>query len=126
MAKINTHYQKLQAGYPLPRDWQAGAGLCGGAPGSAHHPSGIGDVVLPLPAPIVDANQDCRDEMAHKETFRGYGPEQGYDFLLDAIAARYRSQGAQVAPDEIFVSDGAKCRHRQHAGDSSPSTAWWR
>ncbi len=47
--------------------------------------------------------------MARKETFRGYGPEQGYDFLLDAIAAHYRSQGAQVAPDEIFVSDGCKC-----------------
>jgi LL-diaminopimelate aminotransferase len=57
----------------------------------------------------VDAIKVAADEMGRKDTFRGYGPEQGYDFLLDAVAAHFRSQGAEVAPDEIFVSDGSKC-----------------
>jgi LL-diaminopimelate aminotransferase len=109
MAKINTHYQKLQAGYLFPEIGKRVRAYAAAHPAARIIRLGIGDVVLPLPAPIVDAIKTAADEMAHKETFRGYGPEQGYDFLLDAIAARYRSQGAQVAPDEIFVSDGAKC-----------------
>ncbi|MBC8132804.1 MAG: LL-diaminopimelate aminotransferase, partial [Deltaproteobacteria bacterium] len=60
-------------------------------------------------AVIVDALKAGADEMAHKETFKGYGPEQGYDFLLGAISEHYRGQGAVVQPDEIFVSDGSKC-----------------
>jgi LL-diaminopimelate aminotransferase len=109
MAKINTHYQKLQAGYLFPEIGKRVRAYAAAHPEARIIRLGIGDVVLPLPAPIVDAIKTAADEMARKETFRGYGPEQGYDFLLDAIAAHYRSQGAQVAPDEIFVSDGAKC-----------------
>jgi LL-diaminopimelate aminotransferase len=109
MARINANYQKLQAGYLFLEIGKRVRAF------SAEHPQakiirlGIGDVVLPLPPPIVDALKAAADEMGRKETFRGYGPEQGYDFLLEAIAAHYVSQGAQVAPDEVFVSDGSKC-----------------
>src|SRR5690606_31937969 len=67
------------------------------------------DVVLPLPAPIVAALKTAADEMGARDSFRGYGPEQGYDFLLEAVAAHYREQGAQVEADEVFISDGSKC-----------------
>ena len=109
MAKINTHYQKLQASYLFPEIGKRVRAYADAHPAARIIRLGIGDVVLPLPAAIVDALKAGADEMARKETFRGYGPEQGYDFLLDAIAAHYRSQGADVASDEIFVSDGCKC-----------------
>lgn len=69
---------------------------------------GIGDVTLPLPAPVVEALQSASGEMGRAETFRGYGPEQGYAFLREAIQGYYAGHGAQLALDEIFVSDGAK------------------
>jgi LL-diaminopimelate aminotransferase len=109
MAKINTNYQKLQAGYLFPEIGKRVRTYAAAHPAARIIRLGIGDVVLPLPAPIVEALKAGADEMGSKETFRGYGPEQGYEFLLEAIAAQYRSQGATVAPDEIFVSDGSKC-----------------
>ena len=69
---------------------------------------GIGDVTLPLPAPCVDALVKAGKEMGVKETFRGYPPEYGYDFLRGAIAFHYRKLGADIADSEVFVSDGAK------------------
>lgn len=69
---------------------------------------GIGDVTLPLPHAVVRAIRQATEEMAHKDTFRGYGPEQGYGFLRDAIVAYYRKKGITLESDEIFVSDGAK------------------
>ncbi|MFV0413236.1 MAG: LL-diaminopimelate aminotransferase [Oscillospiraceae bacterium] len=69
---------------------------------------GIGDVTLPLPAPVVEALQSASGEMGRAETFRGYGPEQGYAFLREAIQGYYAGHGARLALDEIFVSDGAK------------------
>ena len=69
---------------------------------------GIGDVTRPLCAAVVGAMHAAVDEMAVKETFRGYGPEQGYDFLKDAVCAYYGERGITVAPEEIFVGDGAK------------------
>ena len=69
---------------------------------------GIGDVTLPLCSAAVTAMKKAADEMGSKETFRGYGPEQGYGFLRDAISGYYRSYGVDVTPDEVFVSDGAK------------------
>jgi len=70
---------------------------------------GIGDVTQPLPQAAIRALHEAVDEMARAETFRGYGPEQGYDFLREAIAEHdYRSRGCDIEPDEVFVSDGAK------------------
>jgi len=70
---------------------------------------GIGDVVLPLPDPILKAFHDGVDEMGTVSSFKGYGPEQGYAFLREAIADHFKSQGANVDADEVFVSDGSKC-----------------
>jgi LL-diaminopimelate aminotransferase len=71
---------------------------------------GIGDVTEPLAPAIVAAMHAAVDDMATRDTFRGYGPEQGYDFLIDAIREHdYRSRGVDIDADEIFVSDGSKC-----------------
>lgn len=81
---------------------------------SAEHPEakiirlGIGDCTLPLTKTVIDAMHKAVDEMGVKETFRGYPPEYGYDFLREAIFKYYASNGVDVAADEIFVSDGAK------------------
>jgi LL-diaminopimelate aminotransferase len=69
---------------------------------------GIGDVTLPLAKCVVDAMTKAVAEMGVQATFRGYGPEQGYDFLHEAIVKYYASFGVTVASDEIFISDGAK------------------
>jgi LL-diaminopimelate aminotransferase len=109
MAKINSNYQKLQAGYLFPEIGRRVRAFAARNPDAKIIRLGIGDVVLPLPTPIVDALKAASDEMGARDSFRGYGPEQGYDFLLNAIAAHYTSQGAQVDADEVFVSDGSKC-----------------
>ena len=81
---------------------------------SAAHPDktilrlGIGDVTLPLAPAVIDALHKAVDDMAHKETFHGYGPEQGYDFLKESIRGYYASNGVELDADEIFISDGAK------------------
>lgn len=81
---------------------------------SAHHPAaevislGIGDVTLPLCSAVTDAMQQAVLEMSKKETFKGYGPYQGYDFLRNAIKNYYTDRNIDVNLDEIFVSDGAK------------------
>src|SRR5512138_874249 len=102
MTKINSHYQKLEAGYLFPEIGKRVRAYATAHPSARIIRLGIGDVVLPLPAPIVDALKAGADEMGRKETFRGYGPEQGYDFLLEAIAAHMREQGANVTADEVF------------------------
>ncbi len=109
MAKINSNYQKLQAGYLFPEIGKRVRAYVAEHPDKKVIRLGIGDVVLPLPAPILDAMRAAVEEMGKVETFKGYGPEQGYDFLLNPISAHFKSQGAEVAPDEIFVSDGSKC-----------------
>ena len=83
---------------------------------SAKHPDkkiiklGIGDVTRPIVPAVADAMHKAVDEMANSSTFKGYGPEQGYDFLRKAIAENdYKSRGVNIDIDEIFVSDGAKC-----------------
>lgn len=69
---------------------------------------GIGDVTLPLCGAVVDAMKTATEEMGVQETFRGYGPEQGYDFLKNAIKDYYKSHSVDLESDEIFISDGAK------------------
>jgi LL-diaminopimelate aminotransferase len=69
---------------------------------------GIGDVTLPLCSAVIEAMHSAVDEMSRKETFKGYGPEQGYDFLKSAIQGYYKSNGVSLDMNEIFISDGAK------------------
>lgn len=110
MAQINDHFLKLQAGYLFP---EIGRRVQAYAKANPQHKiirMGIGDVTEPLPPTVVQAMHAAVDEMARRETFRGYGPEQGYDFLRDAIAQHdYQRRGCPISADEIFVSDGSKC-----------------
>ncbi|MFR5868988.1 MAG: LL-diaminopimelate aminotransferase [Acutalibacteraceae bacterium] len=69
---------------------------------------GIGDVTLPLCPAVVQAMQKAVEEMGNKQTFHGYGPEQGYDFVKEPIRQRYAKRGVSLALEEIFISDGAK------------------
>lgn len=69
---------------------------------------GIGDVTLPLAPAVIDALHSAVDDMSRKETFKGYGPEQGYDFLKESVRGYYRSRGVSLENEEIFISDGAK------------------
>ena len=110
MARINDHYLKLAAGYLFPEIGRRVRAFQEENPGAPLIRLGIGDVVLPLPDSICDAMHAAIDEMKTPNGFRGYGPEQGYDFLRDVIAEHdFRSRGAGIDADEIFVSDGSKC-----------------
>ncbi len=110
MAQINEHYLKLQAGYLFPEIGRRVNAFIDSHPDADVIKLGIGDVTEPLPPAIVEAMHVAVDELAVRETFRGYGPEQGYDFLREAIVANdYVARGVDIAADEIFVSDGSKC-----------------
>lgn len=110
MAKINSNYQKLKAGYLFPEIARRVREFSAQNPSAKVLRLGIGDVVLPLPQSIRDAIKKGVDEMGRPETFKGYGPEQGYEFLREAVAKNdYASRGANVTADEIFISDGSKC-----------------
>lgn len=110
MAYVNDHYLKLKAGYLFPEIGRRVKKFCEEHPDAKIIRLGIGDVTEPLPAAVREAMHNAVDEMGQRETFRGYGPEQGYDFLRNAIAQNdFQSRGANVAADEIFVSDGSKC-----------------
>jgi LL-diaminopimelate aminotransferase len=110
MALVNDNYLKLKAGYLFPEIGRRVAKFASENPSAKIIRMGIGDVTEPLPTACIDAMHKAVDEMGHRETFRGYGPEQGFDFLRNAIATNdFQSRGAHVAADEIFVSDGSKC-----------------
>ena len=112
MAYLNENYLKLQAGYLFPEIARRVREYCEQNPAAAKRliRCGIGDVTEPLPAAAVEAMRRAVEELGHRETFRGYGPEQGYDFLRQNIAQHdYRSRGIEVSEDEIFLSDGSKC-----------------
>jgi LL-diaminopimelate aminotransferase len=109
MAKINSNYQKLAAGYLFPEIGRRVSAFSAANPDAKIIRLGIGDVVLPLAKPVIDAVHAATDEMGKLDTFKGYGAEQGYEFLRKAIAEHFQSQGADVAADEVFVSDGSKC-----------------
>lgn len=110
MALINDNYLKLKAGYLFPEIGRRVSKFATENPTAKIIRLGIGDVTEPLPPAIIEAMQMATAEMANRETFRGYGPEQGYDFLRNSIAQNdFLSRGANVAADEIFVSDGSKC-----------------
>src|SRR4051812_46313661 len=112
MAYLNDNYLKLKSGYLFPEIARRVREFCEKNPEPAKRliRCGIGDVTEPLPPAVIAALHKAVDEMARRETFRGYGPEQGYDFLRNAIAQNdYRAHGLEIADDEIFVSDGSKC-----------------
>lgn len=110
MARINDHFLKLKAGYLFPEIGRRVKAFADAHPQAKVIRLGIGDVTEPLPPACVRAMHAAVDEMGQRETFRGYGPEQGYDFLREAIAHHdYRARGVDVAADEVFVSDGSKC-----------------
>ncbi len=110
MARINENYLKLKAGYLFPEISRRVAKFAAENPQASIIRLGIGDVTEPLIPAVVEAFHKSVDEMARRDTFKGYGPEQGYDFLRNAIAQNdYQARGADVSADEIFVSDGSKC-----------------
>ena len=110
MVRVNDNYLKLPGSYLFStigkkvREYKA------------QHPEadiislGIGDVTQPIAPAVISALHTAVDEMARAESFRGYAPDLGYDFLREAIAENdYRARGCEISADEIFVSDGAKC-----------------
>jgi len=110
MLKINEHYLKLQASYLFSDIAKRVAAFQEQHPDKDVIKLGIGDVTKPLPDACIQAFHKAIDEMAVESGFHGYGPEQGYDFLREAIAQNdFQARGAEVNADEIFVSDGAKC-----------------
>ena len=112
MAYLNDHYLKLKAGYLFPEIARRVRAYCEQNAEAAKRliRCGIGDVTEPLPPASIAAMHQALHEMARRETFRGYGPEQGYEFLRQAIARNdYRDHGMDIADDEVFVSDGSKC-----------------
>jgi len=108
--RINEHFAKLPAGYLFPEIGRRVRAYQAAHPDAKVIRLGIGDVTEPLAPAITEAMHAAVDEMSKRETFRGYGPEQGYDFLVEAIRAHdYAARGVEIAADEIFVSDGSKC-----------------
>lgn len=106
--QLNPHYAELNESYLFSTISHKIADYQKAHPEADVIRLGIGDVTLPLATPVIEALHKAVEEMAHKETFRGYGPEQGYDFLREAIRGYYAGRGVQLELDEIFVSDGAK------------------
>ncbi|HET7503588.1 MAG TPA: LL-diaminopimelate aminotransferase [Kofleriaceae bacterium] len=110
MARITEHYAKLPASYLFPEIGRRVRAYQEAHPQARVIRLGIGDVTEPLAPAIVKAMHAAVDDLARRETFRGYGPEQGYDFLIEAIREHdYAARGVAIASDEIFVSDGSKC-----------------
>lgn len=110
MILANENFGKLQASYLFSEIAKRVAAYQQANPEANIIRLGIGDVTLPLAPACLEAMHKAVDELGHEATFRGYGPEQGYAFLREAIAEHdYRARGCDVAPTEIFVSDGSKC-----------------
>ena len=110
MARINSHYLKLAAGYLFPEISRRVDEFSKAHPDAELIRLGIGDVTQPLAPAVIQALHDGVDAMAELSTFKGYGPEQGYEFLRKLVAEHdYGPLGVKISPSEIFISDGAKC-----------------
>lgn len=110
MVRINENFLKLKAGYLFPEIARRVNSFAEANPNAAIIKLGIGDVTEPLPSAIVQAMHEAVDEQASRPSFHGYGPEQGYAFLREPIAATdFQARGVNVSADEIFISDGSKC-----------------
>lgn len=109
MARVNENYQHLPGGYLFAEISRRVSAYMAAHPEKKLIKMGIGDVTQPLCPAVIEAMHKAVDEMGKKETFRGYGPEQGYDFLRKAILEHdFLARGVELAMDEIFVSDGTK------------------
>ncbi|MBI5905193.1 MAG: LL-diaminopimelate aminotransferase [Deltaproteobacteria bacterium] len=110
MARINEHYLKLKAGYLFPEIGRRVRAFAGANPKAKVIRLGIGDVTLPLPPAVIEAFHAAVSELGDGKTFMGYGPEQGYDFLIETLIEKsYAPLGVTLQPTEIFISDGSKC-----------------
>jgi LL-diaminopimelate aminotransferase len=110
MIRVNPNYSKLQASYLFSTISKKVGEFQASNPDKDIIKLGIGDVTHGLPPACIAAMHKAVDEMAVDATFRGYGPEQGYDFLREAVALNdFASRGVSIQPDEVFISDGAKC-----------------
>ena len=110
MIRINENYTKLKASYLFADIARRVNAYVAANPAQRVIRLGIGDVTEPLPSVCRDALHTATDEMGQRATFKGYGPEQGYAFLRDAIAQHdYTARGCKIEADEIFISDGSKC-----------------
>jgi LL-diaminopimelate aminotransferase len=110
MIRINANYLKLESSYLFSEIAKRVTRHQKANPGVEIIKLGIGDVTNPLPAACIQAFHEGVDAMAQAGSFKGYGPEQGYLFLREAIATHdFQRRGADISPDEIFLSDGAKC-----------------
>ncbi len=110
MLRINENYQKLPGSYLFAEIARRVKAFQAENPGADIIRLGIGDVTQPLCPAVISAMHRAVDEMADVRTFRGYGPDFGYDFLVNAIREHdYAKRGVQLEYDEVFISDGAKC-----------------
>jgi LL-diaminopimelate aminotransferase len=110
MIRINENYTKLAASYLFADIARRVNAYTAAHPDKPVIRLGIGDVTEPLPPACIEALHAATDEMSKRATFKGYGPEQGYPFLREIVAKHdYADRGCAISPDEIFISDGAKC-----------------
>ena len=110
MVKINENYLLLQNSYLFVEVNRRAAKYMEENPDKNVIKMGIGDVTKPLVPTVIKAFKDAVDEMAEADSFMGYGPEQGYDFLAEAIIKNdFNKWGVDLDLDEVFISDGAKC-----------------
>ncbi len=110
MFKVNENYLKLPGSYLFSTIGKRVAAYSAANPDKTIIRLGIGDVTQPLAPAIIQALHEAVDEMAHAETFKGYAPDLGYEFLRSAMAKNdYQARGCDIAADEVFISDGAKC-----------------
>ncbi|KAB0667655.1 LL-diaminopimelate aminotransferase [Oryzomonas japonica] len=110
MAKINDNYLKLKAGYLFPEIGRRVRAFGEANPSARIIRLGIGDVTRPLAPAVIKAFHDAVDDLATIDKFAGYGPEQGYDWLINAIIEKsYKPLGVSLKTDEMFISDGSKC-----------------
>ncbi len=108
MPKLNENYLNLKESYLFSEIAHRVAAYTASNPDKKVIRLGIGDVTLPIGSSIIKALHEGVDAQASSSTFKGYGPEQGYDFIRDAIVAYYAENGVTISPKEVFVSDGAK------------------
>ncbi|MGN0807385.1 MAG: LL-diaminopimelate aminotransferase [Candidatus Coproplasma sp.] len=106
--KYNTNFNNIAQNYLFAEVADRSSRYAAAHPEKQVLKLGIGDVTLPLAPAVISAMHTAVDEMANKDTFKGYGPYEGYDFLREAIKGYYKEFGVEIGMDEIFVSDGAK------------------